>query len=157
MTLPIFDELSSTSFYRTLGLGAGRREWAFGGSDWVGMEDEVIQLARLAAVPICVANETAHELVGTIAVALGLSSTREPSSMPRYYFDTNDGRSVLIDQVGLELATLEEVRWAALDALPDMARDTLPRHSMNELSVNVRGEDGRLVFAASLVLVIQYA
>lgn len=73
--------------------------------------------------------------------------------MPRYYFDTNDGRSLAVDQTGLDLATMEEVRWAALDALPDMARDALPRHPVREISVQVRDEEGRVVFTASLVLI----
>lgn len=73
--------------------------------------------------------------------------------MPRYYFDTNDGRSLEVDQTGLDLATIEEVRWAALDALPDMARDALPRRPVRELSVQVRDEGNRIVFTASLVLI----
>lgn len=73
--------------------------------------------------------------------------------MTRYYFDTNDGLSLAVDQTGLDLATMEEVRWAALDALPDMARDALPRRPVRELSVQVRDEQGKVVFTASLVLI----
>lgn len=45
--------------------------------------------------------------------------------MPRYFIDTSDGQRPLIDNVGQEFPDAEAARRAALDALPDMARDEL--------------------------------
>lgn len=70
--------------------------------------------------------------------------------MPRYFFDTYVGRFSLVDTEGREM-TRDEVEPAALNALADAVRGTLPEM----LSVNVRDEADNSVFAASLVITIR--
>jgi hypothetical protein len=77
--------------------------------------------------------------------------------MPRFFFDYDDGQSVTADDVGLELATQEDVRRAALDALPDLARELLPETPVREMSIQVRDEAGRYVLTTSLILVTQWS
>jgi hypothetical protein len=77
--------------------------------------------------------------------------------MPRFFFDYDDGKSVTADDVGLELATREDVHRAVLDALPDLARELLPEHPVREMSIQVRNEAGRHILTTSLVLVTQWS
>jgi hypothetical protein len=70
--------------------------------------------------------------------------------MPRYFFDTADSGDVSRDDVGLELANLEEVRRAATEALPQMAMDALPDGATRQFAVEVRDEAGARIFKASL-------
>ena len=70
--------------------------------------------------------------------------------MARYFFDTHDGKALLRDEVGIELEDLERVRAEAIDALPDMAREELPDGNERVFAVQVRDEEGRVVFAATL-------
>ena len=73
--------------------------------------------------------------------------------MPRYYFDTHDGERFTCDETGLECASLDAARDAAIRALPDLARDLLPDGSdRRALSVEVRDEGGRRVPKAILAL-----
>jgi len=73
--------------------------------------------------------------------------------VPRYYFDTDDGRRKSHDDQGLEYAHEAEARDAAIRALPDMAKDALPGADRETFSVSVRDDGGRYVLHASLVLV----
>ena len=70
--------------------------------------------------------------------------------MPRYFFDVFDGDKLLRDEIGIELAGLEDVRTAAIEALPDIARDVLPDGDRRLFSVQVRDAENRVVFKASL-------
>jgi hypothetical protein len=72
--------------------------------------------------------------------------------MPRYFFDTTNGETAYVDTDGLDLADDEEARTHALDALPDMASDDMPNGDDRRLVVTVRGEDGAVVYTASLTL-----
>jgi hypothetical protein len=77
--------------------------------------------------------------------------------MSRYFFDYHDGQSVTADEYGLELTSREDVHRAALDALPDIARELLPQHPVREMSIQVRNEAGRHVLTTSLILVTQWS
>ena len=70
--------------------------------------------------------------------------------MSRYYFDTHDGKESFHDDVGLDIATLELVRRAAIEALPDMAREDLPDGKERTFKVRVRDEQGSVIFVAEL-------
>jgi hypothetical protein len=70
--------------------------------------------------------------------------------MPRFFFDTYDGEHVLSDIDGVEFARIEEVREAAVKALPGIARDRLPDGDEMEMWVKVRDAAGRPVFEAFL-------
>ena len=70
--------------------------------------------------------------------------------MPRYFFDTFNGRDLMRDDMGLELDDLERVRIEAIDALPDLARNELPDGDEHIFAVQVRDEQGRVVYSATL-------
>jgi hypothetical protein len=73
--------------------------------------------------------------------------------MPRYFFDTDDGDFRWKDGEGEELCDDEAARSAALDALPDMARDKLPDGDRRTFSVRVRDVAGTVIYSATLDLV----
>jgi hypothetical protein len=76
--------------------------------------------------------------------------------MPRYYFDVDDGHKLTVDVQGLECATPAEVRYSAVDALPDLARDELPNGDFLKMAVKVRDESGRYLLEASLTLDVKW-
>ena len=73
--------------------------------------------------------------------------------MPRFFIDTSDGDLSLHDEDGYDLPTVQAARDAAVDALPDMARDKLPDGERRAFRAAVRGEDGQLLYTASLSFV----
>jgi hypothetical protein len=73
--------------------------------------------------------------------------------MSRYFFDTDDGDFRSQDDEGMELPDAEAARLAALDVLPDMARDKLPDGDRRSFSVRVRDEAGAVLYSATLDLV----
>ncbi len=72
--------------------------------------------------------------------------------MPRFYIDTSDQDFYCRDETGFELPDLKAAKTAAVDALPDMARDELPDGDHRTFLTIVRGEDGAPILQASLVL-----
>jgi len=72
--------------------------------------------------------------------------------MPRYYFDTFDGADLCEDDQGVDFASDSEMRFAALDALPEIAREELPDGDHREMWVKVRSSDGADLFKATLSL-----
>lgn len=72
--------------------------------------------------------------------------------MPRYFFDTSDGTSQLIDRTGLVYADARGAREQALHALSDMAQDQIPRGGERLLSIVVRDDVGDRVYSATLAL-----
>lgn len=72
--------------------------------------------------------------------------------MPRFYIDTSDEDQFVQDDTGYEFADVEDAKRAAVDALPDMAREKLPNGDARAFLAIVRGEDGRSLLQASLTL-----
>ncbi|MGN6145673.1 MAG: DUF6894 family protein [Mesorhizobium sp.] len=72
--------------------------------------------------------------------------------MPRYFFDTYDQDELNRDDEGLECNVKAEIQERAIDALPDMAREALPDGPNHDFRVQVRNENDRVVFQATLVL-----
>ncbi|WP_376768057.1 DUF6894 family protein [Jiella pacifica] len=72
--------------------------------------------------------------------------------MPRFFFGIQDQDRSSIDDLGVECATRSDVRTAAIDALPDVARDVLPDGDHHVVTVTVRDEAHRTIFRASLTL-----
>lgn len=73
--------------------------------------------------------------------------------MPRYFIDTDDGDLRVEDEDGHDLSGPHAARLIALDVLPDMARDKLPDGERRAFRAAVRGEDGQLLYTASLSFV----
>lgn len=72
--------------------------------------------------------------------------------MPRYYFDTADDDHLVLDKDGQDVADMHEAHFLAIDALPDMARQSLPDGDRKRFRVIVRDEDGERVLEAELCL-----
>ena len=72
--------------------------------------------------------------------------------MPRYFIHTDDGDVAHRDDEGHELPNMQAARAAALDALPDMARDKLPDGDRRQFKVIVEDENGGAIYEAALEL-----
>lgn len=72
--------------------------------------------------------------------------------MPRFYIDTSDEELFVRDEDGRDYVDVEAAKQAAVDALPDMAREALPDGDVRTFLAIVRGEDGRALLQASLKL-----
>ncbi len=71
--------------------------------------------------------------------------------MARYYFDVLDGR-LFHDEVGVEFPDRAAARTEALRSLPEMARNIRNIEDGHEVSVTMRDEAGREIFAATLTI-----
>ena len=60
--------------------------------------------------------------------------------MPRYYFDTRDNDTFLPDDIGVEIATLDEVKHEASRSMADLAKDVLPGSVVRTLAIEVRDD-----------------
>ncbi|WP_425373693.1 DUF6894 family protein [Lichenihabitans psoromatis] len=72
--------------------------------------------------------------------------------MPRFYFDINDGAIDIRDDLGTEFVDRDAARLAAIDALPDIARDVMPNGNHRIMTCHVRDDQGRIIFEAKLIL-----
>ncbi|MFI0849282.1 DUF6894 family protein [Mesorhizobium sp. IMUNJ 23232] len=72
--------------------------------------------------------------------------------MPKYFFETFDGKTAWPDDRGIDCHSRGQVSDQAVRALVDMVRDELPDGSAREFRVVVRDEALITVFEASLVL-----
>jgi len=58
--------------------------------------------------------------------------------MALYYFDTYDGDRSSADNEGIECSAWEQVPYPAVNALPDMVRESLPNGPKRMFRVEVR-------------------
>ena len=72
--------------------------------------------------------------------------------MPLFFIDTSDEQCFIRDEQGHEFDDVEAAKVAAVDALPDMARDVLPDGDTRQFLAIVRGSDGLSLLQASLTL-----
>lgn len=72
--------------------------------------------------------------------------------MPRYFFDTEDNGVLSLDETGVDISKLSDVRDQAISCLPEIARERLPNGPTHMFRVLVRDESGAYLFAASLEL-----
>lgn len=72
--------------------------------------------------------------------------------MTRFFIDTSDQDRFVRDEAGLEFEDVEAAKAAAVDALPDMARDELPDGDARTFLAIVRGADGGPLLQACLTL-----
>ena len=70
--------------------------------------------------------------------------------MPRFYIDTSDQEHFVRDEDGYEFPDVEAAKNAAVDALPDMARDELPDGEGRTFIAVVRDEQGRTLVQATM-------
>lgn len=72
------------------------------------------------------------------------------AAMPRYFFDSRDGDSLIPDEEGLELNSLQAVKLAATRGLGDWAKDAIPGAAKGDLAIEVRDDSGNRIFSAAL-------
>lgn len=88
----------------------------------------------------------------TAAEAHWWADAKSRSHVARYYFDTFDGDRSSADSEGIECSEREQVQYQAVNALPDMARESLPNGPNRMFRVEVREPEGKIVFRATLEL-----
>lgn len=76
--------------------------------------------------------------------------------MARYFFDVRDGDALTPDETGIECSDLGDMRYKAIDALPEIARDTLPDGDAHMFEVSVRDDQGKPVFRCRLTLTTEW-
>lgn len=81
-----------------------------------------------------------------------LAGAQPNGPMPLFFIDTSDEDRFVRDETGHDFEDVEAAKAAAVDALPDMARDTLPDGDARTFLAVVRGADGGALLQASLTL-----
>jgi hypothetical protein len=76
--------------------------------------------------------------------------------MPRFFFDTDDGRRFITDRKGQELESTEAAKAMAQAARAGMVRDALPDGDQRTFTVSVRDEAGQGVLSTALSLMSEY-
>jgi len=74
--------------------------------------------------------------------------------MPRFFFDTFDGRYFAADDEGQEFDDLQSAKAEAQRSVVDMARDEIPDGDHRSFVVVIRDEAGREVLKVALALVV---
>lgn len=77
------------------------------------------------------------------------------SKMARFYIDTDDGSSVVIDEDGTEYRDLASAEDIAMRALPEMAQSCFRAREARQFSATVRDDAGVVRFRASLALNVE--
>ena len=70
--------------------------------------------------------------------------------MPRFFFDTRDDSEVIVDDIGLDLAGVEQAKVFAAKSLAELALDALPGANRRCLGVDVSDEGRRPVLSTEL-------
>jgi hypothetical protein len=95
-----------------------------------------------------------EEVVGTRSLITFVSTLGEP--MPRFFFNTHDGKRSFSDKAGLELESLEAAKAVARAALADMVRDAVPDDNQRTFIVSIMDETGQLLVRTRLSLTSEY-
>lgn len=72
--------------------------------------------------------------------------------MARYFFDSNDGSRAIRDEIGVDLASLDEVKSMARDFLFDLGHADQLNDGMRVFTVAVRDEQGGMIARGSMAL-----
>ncbi|WP_414476204.1 DUF6894 family protein [Microvirga sp. M2] len=75
--------------------------------------------------------------------------------MPRYYFDTYDGRFFATDDEGQELEGVSAAKAVAQTAVVEMAKDEIPDGDERTFLISVRDQVGREVLRIALSLMVE--
>jgi hypothetical protein len=76
--------------------------------------------------------------------------------VPRFFFDTYDGKFLARDELGQEVESLDAAKAVAQAALPEMAKDELPDGDQRVFIVSVRDETDQVVMRVALTMVFEY-
>ncbi len=70
--------------------------------------------------------------------------------MPRFYFDINDGTGIVHDTEGSEHHGLDAAQHEAVETLALLGREIFPQSGDRELSIEIRGEEGKTLMRTRL-------
>jgi hypothetical protein len=76
-------------------------------------------------------------------------------SVPRFYFDTQEGATFTLDDEGVEFSDLDDAERAAAVAAAEMARDCLPKGGDRDLTIEVRDEYQKHVLTVTVAMTIK--
>ncbi len=76
--------------------------------------------------------------------------------MPHFYIDTSDQERFNRDQEGYQFESVEAAKNAAVDALPDMARDELPDGDSRTFTAIVRDARGQTLVQATMSFAVTW-
>jgi hypothetical protein len=72
--------------------------------------------------------------------------------MSRFYFDIDDGHDSVRDERGVEVDDLSDIPTEVLAILPDMLESVLPNEDNRAFRIEVRNDESRVVYRATLSL-----
>jgi hypothetical protein len=76
--------------------------------------------------------------------------------MPRYFFDVETGKALLLDDMGDELANEQSARDEAVKSFAELARDYLPSvKTQDNMIMRVRNEKGEPLLKLTLNFALQ--
>jgi hypothetical protein len=75
--------------------------------------------------------------------------------MPRFFFDTHEDDTLILDDEGIELADVIAAQEEALDAAASIAREKLPAGEVCSVTVELWTEDRRRVLAATVSMHVE--
>ena len=75
--------------------------------------------------------------------------------MPRYFFDTDDGKRQIRDESGIDLPSMDDIGSMTRDLLFDLGHAELLNGKDRVFTAAVRDERGLTVYKGSMVLKIE--
>jgi hypothetical protein len=75
--------------------------------------------------------------------------------VPRFYFDVREDGTVIPDEEGLELESLDAAEREAAVSAVDIGRSQLPHGKVREITVEVKDENGLVLIAAATSLTVR--
>jgi hypothetical protein len=75
--------------------------------------------------------------------------------VPRFYFDVREDGTVIPDEEGLELESLDAAEREAAVSAVDIGRSQLPHGKVREITVEVKDENGLGLIAATTSLTVR--
>ena len=75
--------------------------------------------------------------------------------MPRFYFDMREDGTVIPDEEGLELESLDVAKHEAAVSAVDIGRSQLPHGKVRETTVEVKDEKGFVLITATISLAVR--
>ena len=76
-------------------------------------------------------------------------------SVPRFYFDTQEGATFTPDDEGVEFLNLNVAEREAAVAAAEMGRDCLPKGGDRDLTIEVRNEHQKRVLTVTVAIKIE--
>ncbi|MEN3792613.1 hypothetical protein [Fulvimarina sp. MAC3] len=79
-------------------------------------------------------------------------TSQSTRTMPTFYFDVEDDRTLHRDETGIECDSSDAIQKFAIEALPTIASERVLEASAHTIAILVRDEAGAYVFRAEMTL-----